>query len=181
MTCVTAFLYCADMFNPGIREDTAIQFTVIWHIIHMTLLYDTVQACSTRVCMITGDAEDTAIAVASAVGFYDPLHHRTLSGAEIEGLSGRRLEVSSTVPGMFSLRLRPRSEYVKGTLPLLCRVSLTRSPKQRCLCLCFTRHTRLSNYKRNPLKFVEDTTLDMTPVHHRTDITTRGKHSVVLP
>lgn len=44
--------------------------------------------------MITGDAEDTAIAVASAVGFYDPLHHRTLSGAEIEGMSGRRLEVS---------------------------------------------------------------------------------------
>eukprot|EP00904_Undaria_pinnatifida_P004944 jgi/Undpi1/157/HiC_scaffold_1.g00154.m1 len=53
---------------------------------------ETMQACSTRVCMITGDAEDTAIAVASAVGFYDPLHHRTLSGAEIEGLSGRRLE-----------------------------------------------------------------------------------------
>ncbi|CAM9587881.1 unnamed protein product, partial [Laminaria digitata] len=53
---------------------------------------DTMQACSTRVCMITGDAEDTAIAVASAVGFYDPLHHRTLSGAEIEGMSGRRLE-----------------------------------------------------------------------------------------
>ena len=47
--------------------------------------------------MITGDAEDTAIAVASAVGFYDPLHHRTLSGAEVEGMSERLLDVRYVV------------------------------------------------------------------------------------
>eukprot|EP00752_Nemacystus_decipiens_P005424 g4916.t2 len=51
------------------------------------------QACSTRMCMITGDAEDTAVAVASAVGFFDPSHHRTLSGAEIEQMSPSELEV----------------------------------------------------------------------------------------
>lgn len=49
-------------------------------------------------CMITGDAEDTAVAVASAVGFFDPSHHRTLSGAEIEQMSPSELEVGLTVP-----------------------------------------------------------------------------------
>ena len=52
--------------------------------------------------MITGDAEDTAVAVASAVGFFDPTHHRTLSGAEIEQMAQSELEVrqahSSTSP-----------------------------------------------------------------------------------
>ena len=43
--------------------------------------------------MITGDAEDTAVAVASAVGFFDPSQHRTLSGAEIESMSPSELEV----------------------------------------------------------------------------------------
>lgn len=47
--------------------------------------------------MITGDAEDTAVAVASAVGFYDPSHHRTLSGAEIEHMSTSELEVLNFV------------------------------------------------------------------------------------
>lgn len=46
--------------------------------------------------MITGDAEDTAVAVASAVGFFDPSHHRTLSGAEIERMSPSELEVRLT-------------------------------------------------------------------------------------
>eukprot|EP00903_Cladosiphon_okamuranus_P015918 g14703.t1 len=50
------------------------------------------QACSTRMCMITGDAEDTAVAVASAVGFFDPTHHRTLSGAEIERMTPSELK-----------------------------------------------------------------------------------------
>ncbi|CAM9192901.1 unnamed protein product [Hapterophycus canaliculatus] len=54
---------------------------------------DKMQACSTRMCMITGDAEDTAVAVASAIGFYDPSQHRTLSGAEIEHMSSAELEV----------------------------------------------------------------------------------------
>lgn len=48
-------------------------------------------------CMITGDAEDTAVAVASAIGFFDPTHHRTLSGAEIERMSPSELEVSLTL------------------------------------------------------------------------------------
>lgn len=43
--------------------------------------------------MITGDAEDTAVAVASAIGFFDPSLHRTLSGAEIEHMTVRELEV----------------------------------------------------------------------------------------
>lgn len=51
------------------------------------------QACSTRVCMITGDAEDTAVAIASAIGFFDPAEHRTLSGAEIEHMTAAELEV----------------------------------------------------------------------------------------
>ncbi|CAM9663245.1 unnamed protein product [Scytosiphon promiscuus] len=54
---------------------------------------DRMQACSTRMCMITGDAEDTAVAVAAAIGFFDPSHHRTLSGAEIEHMSPAELEV----------------------------------------------------------------------------------------
>lgn len=44
--------------------------------------------------MITGDAEDTAVAIASDVGFFDPSHHRTLSGAEIEQMSASELEVT---------------------------------------------------------------------------------------
>lgn len=44
-------------------------------------------------CMITGDAEDTAVAVASAIGFFDPSQHRTLSGAGIEHMSPSELEV----------------------------------------------------------------------------------------
>ena len=52
--------------------------------------------------MITGDAEDTAVAVASAVGFFDPTHHRTLSGAEIEQMSPSELEVRHTVPAASS-------------------------------------------------------------------------------
>ncbi|CAM9720643.1 unnamed protein product [Pylaiella littoralis] len=53
---------------------------------------DRMQACSTRMCMITGDAEDTAVAVASAIGFFDPSQHRTLSGAGIEHMSPSELE-----------------------------------------------------------------------------------------
>lgn len=52
------------------------------------------QACSTRLCMITGDAEDTAVAVASNIGFFNPSQHRTLSGAEIEHMTVPELEVS---------------------------------------------------------------------------------------
>lgn len=44
--------------------------------------------------MITGDAEDTAVAVASAIGFFDPAQHRTLSGAEIEHMTAAELEVT---------------------------------------------------------------------------------------
>lgn len=44
-------------------------------------------------CMITGDAEDTAVAVASDIGFFDPSQHRTLSGAGIEHMSPSELEV----------------------------------------------------------------------------------------
>ncbi|CBJ31177.1 testis secretory pathway calcium transporting ATPase [Ectocarpus siliculosus] len=65
------------------------------------------QACSTRMCMITGDAEDTAVAVASAVGFFDPSHHRTLSGAEIESMSTSELEVFVHEVGVF-YRTSPR-------------------------------------------------------------------------
>lgn len=43
--------------------------------------------------MITGDAEDTAVAIASEIGFFDPSHHRTLSGAEIEHMTLAELEV----------------------------------------------------------------------------------------
>lgn len=49
-------------------------------------------------CMITGDAEDTAVAVASAIGFFDPSQHRTLSGAGIEHMSPSELEVSGARP-----------------------------------------------------------------------------------
>lgn len=52
-------------------------------------------------CMITGDAEDTAVAVASAVGFFDPSHHRTLSGAEIESMSTSELEVRLSLAPRF--------------------------------------------------------------------------------
>lgn len=60
----------------------------------MLLPWFALQACSTRVCMITGDAEDTAVAVASAIGFFDPVQHRTLSGAEIEHMAAAELEVT---------------------------------------------------------------------------------------
>ncbi|CAM9580982.1 unnamed protein product, partial [Phaeothamnion confervicola] len=50
------------------------------------------QSCRTRLAMITGDAEETAVAIASQVGFYDPAVHRTLSGPEIERLSPGELE-----------------------------------------------------------------------------------------
>ena len=88
---------CSDNVLSNLRD--ARFFTcVVWR-----WRYVTVQACSTRVCMITGDAEDTAIAVASAVGFYDPLHHRTLSGSEIEAMSAIRLEVRSYVPSFIGI------------------------------------------------------------------------------
>merc|ERR1740117_2217145 len=45
-----------------------------------------------RVCMITGDARETAMAIASTLGFYDPRKHTTLSGLELEQLSGAELE-----------------------------------------------------------------------------------------
>ncbi|KAG5184494.1 testis secretory pathway calcium transporting ATPase [Tribonema minus] len=50
------------------------------------------QLCRTRLCMITGDAEETAVAIASAVGFFDPSLHRTLSGPEMERMSAVELE-----------------------------------------------------------------------------------------
>lgn len=60
----------------------------VWYVLLLCM-----QACSTRVCMITGDAEETAVAVASAVGLFDPSQHRTLSGAEIEHMAVSELEV----------------------------------------------------------------------------------------
>ena len=42
--------------------------------------------------MITGDARETAMAIASTLGFYDPRKHTTLSGLELEQLSGAELE-----------------------------------------------------------------------------------------
>lgn len=42
----------------------------------------------------TGDAEETAVAIATSVGFYDKsLCHRTLSGPEMERMSSAELEV----------------------------------------------------------------------------------------
>ena len=43
--------------------------------------------------MITGDAEDTAVAIASDIGFFNPSQHRTLSGTEIEHMTVAELEV----------------------------------------------------------------------------------------
>lgn len=68
---------------------------------------ETMQACSTRVCMITGDAEDTAVAVASAIGFFDPLQHRTLSGAEVERMTAAELEAFVHTVAVF-YRTSPR-------------------------------------------------------------------------
>lgn len=50
------------------------------------------QLCQTRLCMITGDAEETAVAIASEAGFYDPASHRALSGTEMEHMSQSDLE-----------------------------------------------------------------------------------------
>ncbi|CAM9329969.1 unnamed protein product, partial [Choristocarpus tenellus] len=42
--------------------------------------------------MITGDAEETAVAVATSLGFFDPSLHHTLSGQEIEAMGTIELE-----------------------------------------------------------------------------------------
>ena len=53
----------------------------------------TLQASRTRVVMVTGDAKDTALAVAASLGFYDPLGkgHLALSGHDTETLSAAQL------------------------------------------------------------------------------------------
>ncbi|CAM9236671.1 unnamed protein product, partial [Discosporangium mesarthrocarpum] len=50
------------------------------------------QVSGTRVCMITGDAEETALAVASSLGIFNPAVHRALSGQEVERLTSTELE-----------------------------------------------------------------------------------------
>ncbi len=51
-----------------------------------------IQFCNTRVCMITGDAQETAESIAKAIGAFDPSIHTSLSGMEIEAMSSRDLE-----------------------------------------------------------------------------------------
>ncbi len=50
------------------------------------------QFCHTRVCMITGDSQETAMSIATALGFFDPVVHTSLSGTEIEHMSASELE-----------------------------------------------------------------------------------------
>ncbi|CAM9848835.1 unnamed protein product [Chrysoparadoxa australica] len=69
------------------------------------------QRCKTRLCMITGDAEETAVAIASQVGFYDPLFHRALSGPEMERLSTVELEAIIHDVAVF-YRTTPRHKLV---------------------------------------------------------------------
>ena len=42
------------------------------------------QASRSRIVMITGDAKDTAVAIAGSLGFYEPHRHDAMAGAEVE-------------------------------------------------------------------------------------------------
>ena len=46
------------------------------------------QASRSRVVMITGDAKDTAVAIASSLGFFEPHKHDAMAGAEVERILG---------------------------------------------------------------------------------------------
>uniref|UniRef100_A0A6U0ZXV7 Cation-transporting P-type ATPase N-terminal domain-containing protein n=1 Tax=Rhizochromulina marina TaxID=1034831 RepID=A0A6U0ZXV7_9STRA len=50
------------------------------------------QESRARVCMITGDAKDTAIAIATELGFFEADRHLALSGSEVEQASAPELE-----------------------------------------------------------------------------------------
>ena len=41
-------------------------------------------ASRSRIVMITGDAKDTAVAIAGSLGFYEPHRHDAMAGAEVE-------------------------------------------------------------------------------------------------
>jgi magnesium-transporting ATPase (P-type) len=40
-----------------------------------------------HICMITGDAKETATAIANSIGIYNPERDQTLSGAQLESMS----------------------------------------------------------------------------------------------
>ncbi len=44
-----------------------------------------------QVCMITGDAKETAISIGERIGLYDASKHKSLSGADIDSLSVEQL------------------------------------------------------------------------------------------
>mmetsp|Transcript_37866 Transcript_37866/g.49849 ORF Transcript_37866/g.49849 Transcript_37866/m.49849 type:complete len:913 (-) Transcript_37866:343-3081(-) len=50
------------------------------------------QSSQVQLVMITGDAKETAVAIAESMGFYDPSFHRAMSGAEIERLQGQKFQ-----------------------------------------------------------------------------------------
>jgi len=53
----------------------------------------TLQGSRTRVVMVTGDAKDTALSIATSLGFYDPIvkNHLALSGHETETMTADQL------------------------------------------------------------------------------------------
>ena len=53
----------------------------------------TLQGSRTRVVMVTGDAKDTALSIATSLGFYDPIvkNHLALSGHETETMTAEQL------------------------------------------------------------------------------------------
>jgi hypothetical protein len=84
------------------------QHLLTWHDCSKSISCDNCcLQCALKVCLLltviycicctnnqTGDAEETAVAIATSVGFYDKSLHRTLSGPEMERMSTAELEVA---------------------------------------------------------------------------------------
>jgi len=70
---------------------------------------ETLQRAKSRVCMITGDAKDTAEAIATSLGFFDPegKGHLSLSGSAMEAMAACELEAVITQVSVF-YRTSPR-------------------------------------------------------------------------
>jgi Ca2+-transporting ATPase len=65
------------------------------------------QSSQSRVVMITGDAKDTAIAIASSLGFYECHQHSAMAGAEVEKIIGCK------VPGTVDLDSSSSNELLQ--------------------------------------------------------------------